>query len=376
MGISQKRFKIALLGMDPRSRKIVDMSLSQESADICDVVDLSVANVALLDLDGANHEADLQCIRRQHAQMPIIAISIKANEAKGMYFLRKPLSIPNFIDLLTQIYSAQQVKRAAGDGIATSKTANPKQKTAVIADILDRRGQRNVGKSASYAAADADFFDPNQFTLSYVQEAVSKSEKTQKQIVVQLWNDQTILVDAQHRKILTDVSISKMRAFGVAVIDNKLTKVKIKVADPTLKFDFSPRFNNALRVASVDEFIWQLAIITARGRIPKFLSGSVALDLQKPVYIKEWPNFTRLDAIPHAIPTVAYWIRQPTPLGKLASLLSVDEKHINGLFFACHSIGIAGQARQKSDRIFESAPATKHKHRSLFGAIIDHLKGK
>ena len=382
--MNKSQIKIALLGMDERSKRLIKITLVQNSAHLCEVVDLPMAEMVLVDMDSKSYREELQQCRKTNATMPVIAMSIKPLDSTDMYFLRKPLSIPSLMTLMQQISSAKTLQKAAGDGISTQlkpdqKPAQQKpeqQKTSKVADILARRSKSKKHNENTYAEAENIFFDPSQYTIAYVLKAIEKSHKSNKQIVVQLWGDKTILVDAQHGKILTDVSSSQMRPFGVAAVNSSNTKVKIKTADPKLEFDFSPRFNNSIRVATIDEFVWNLAYITARGRIPKTLDDNNPFDLQSPVYIDQWPNFTRMDSIPHAIQIVAYWIQQPTTLSNLTKQLQVNEEFINGLFFACKCIGIAGQGSRQADGLLNGNVTAKHKNRSLFAAILVHLRGK
>jgi len=375
--------KIALLGMNKRSVTILKKFMEQTVSSFYEIVDISSAELAILDLDGTNQRNDLDFLQNNYSQLPVVAISIIPQDIKGLYFLRKPLSLQKFTELTQFICTQTCTQISVGDGISTSRSqcntiseGKDKQKIALVADGLTVRTQSKLLVSGSYANTDDMFFDPEEFTLAYVLKGIEKAKKTKKQVVIKMWDEKTILIDAAHGKILTDISTAKMRTLGVVVVDNKNSKVRIKTADLKLEFDFNPRFNCSIRVSTIDEFVWRLAYITCRGRLPKYLSEDVPFDLQQPVYINEWPNFTRMENIPHAISTVAFWIQQPIKIGRLSSLLNVSNKDINSLFFACFSIGIAGQAIRKSDSMVEMTHAKKHQHRGLFGSILNHLKGK
>ncbi len=122
----------------------------------------------------------------------------------------------------------------------------------------------------------------------------------------------------------------------------------------------------------IDQFLWKLAIRTARGRIP------AGTDLRAPVYLHHWPNLSRLLPIQHGLRIAALWTRHPVSLMEAGTVLNIPAKYLFSFYSAARAIGLIGhQARDEGSP--EPAPPPlpqQHEHQGLFRKILSRLRGR
>jgi hypothetical protein len=75
-------------------------------------------------------------------------------------------------------------------------------------------------------------------------------------------------------------------------------------------------------VRRLDDSLWRAGLITAAGRLP------IDLDLSRPVYLKYWPNLTRVAAIPNAARVAALWSARGASITETAQMLGVAQRHV------------------------------------------------
>jgi hypothetical protein len=120
----------------------------------------------------------------------------------------------------------------------------------------------------------------------------------------------------------------------------------------------------------VEAFIWKLALWTSKGRFP------VDIDPNLPVYLKHWPNFTRLMLIPEVMRMAALLIDSPRSPLEVARVLQVKPHYVFAFITACQSLGILAQAKRQSDNlVMPEAPKPSQKQ-SLFSKILHKLRGE
>lgn len=88
------------------------------------------------------------------------------------------------------------------------------------------------------------------------------------------------------------------------------------------------------RRVAADELMWQLALFTARGRIPDTLSA------EQPCLLNEMPDFERLLETPHARSISELWQSQRLSAQNIASMLGVPQRFVFSFFVAADAIGL------------------------------------
>ncbi len=88
------------------------------------------------------------------------------------------------------------------------------------------------------------------------------------------------------------------------------------------------------RKVAADELLWQLALFTARGRVPDTLSA------EQPKLLDEMPDFERLLETPHARSIAELWQSQRLSAQNIASMLGVPQRFVFSFFVAADAIGL------------------------------------
>lgn len=87
------------------------------------------------------------------------------------------------------------------------------------------------------------------------------------------------------------------------------------------------------RVAA-DELLWQLALFTARGRVPDSLSAEESL------LLKEAPDFERLLETPHARSIAELWQSQKLSARNVADMLGIPQRFVFSFLVAADAVGL------------------------------------
>lgn len=173
--------------------------------------------------------------------------------------------------------------------------------------------------------------------------------------------------------VKTQLSPQRVRAISAVQLANMLdTKVRIlneHESQPSLpKIPF-------------ENFFWLVALSTARGRVP------LGTNLHTPVSLKQWPNFTRLETIPHAMRISALWLQQPMGLLETATQLSIPQRYVFAFYSAAHAIGIASitpattpkgtqshaQTTNNSTQPITNPSDTPKERKSFLGKLLNRL---
>lgn len=213
---------------------------------------------------------------------------------------------------------------------------------------------------------DESFFDPDAHMIGLVLKGISKGEETGAIAKLACLLDRSIYIDARNKLVSSNLKDIHMRQISIAPLgkgesglDTELEMIESKSLKELSGSEGS--------ICSLETFVWELAILTSKGRAP------IGTSIDQPTYLMQWPNFTRLMQIPNDMKVAAYWLRLPSSLLDLSSNLNVPINDIQLLYSAASLTGLAGIGKRKSDYMLRPGKPEKHKNRSLFGSIIDRL---
>ncbi|MFZ2162099.1 MAG: hypothetical protein WAW02_07775 [Sideroxyarcus sp.] len=103
--------------------------------------------------------------------------------------------------------------------------------------------------------------------------------------------------------------------------------------------------DNLLLQTDLEAFLWKLALYTYGGYLPK------GIDVNKPVYLKYWPNLTRLEPTPDAMRIASLLCRQPVALAFIVRILNIPQRHVFNFYAAANAAGYAGPAIREVDNM-------------------------
>lgn len=120
-------------------------------------------------------------------------------------------------------------------------------------------------------------------------------------------------------------------------------------------------------VQPLEGLLWKLAVWTYRGRLP---SDAPVRDR---VYLRHWPNLTRLLAVPDAPRIAALLAQQPMQLGRVAEALRIPQRHVFAFYAAAAAIGLAGVARRQADHLLAQQAPPPDGRRDLLDRVARRL---
>ena len=97
--------------------------------------------------------------------------------------------------------------------------------------------------------------------------------------------------------------------------------------------------------------LWQLAIWSSQGRLPAGIGADT------PLRLRQWPNLTRLQALPDATRLSALLTKTPATLRIMVRLLRVEPEHACDFLAATHAIGLLDwRSDAPALKVISSAP--------------------
>ncbi|NOQ17126.1 MAG: hypothetical protein GQ581_08710 [Methyloprofundus sp.] len=226
-----------------------------------------------------------------------------------------------------------------------------------------------------------DFSDPKQWAIAsynpkhYYQGYVQSTVKIafEKSIAVKLnsaWKP-LILLPRSH-EILLDADDKQLRAFaGVNVKSMPISTTKImsivpvNIAEEAISTDLE-------KFQDLNSFLWKLACWTSKGRY------IAALDLERPIYLTQWPNFTRLVVTPHAMRIASLLVAEPRAIPDIVQVLKIKPQYVFIFISAAYTIGILEQINNQDKAVTMedsvSPVRKKAQKKGLLNRILNKLR--
>jgi len=394
--------QVALYGMDERTYKMMSQYFQGPCKGMAIVVDESEAEIDLLDADHIKAKELLDQLHAKTPPKPLILLSLEELHIEGTIYVKKPVETPLLIAAMKQ---AQ--KNILGDA---KKTVTPKPKltesdkepeppepihTEVIearkpaaTKHIDKEEKKKVSKhrtakdltEGSFSTyignvEGVDFSDPEQvlkasynpkdFFLGYVRSAL-KVCRAKNRILKLNSGWKPLIIFPNTHEIWLDAEDKQLRAFSGLTIKNNGAK---SMSLSPVAANFSSLKEKMDGFYEMDHFLWKLAVWTSKGRYP------VELDINKPMYLKQWPNFTRLIVTPHALRIAALLIQGPRTAMSIANALNIKPQYVFVFISAANVLGLVGQAKRQVDELIAPPEVKPNKAKGLLSRILGRLRG-
>ena len=354
--------KVCLMEMDDRTRQSMTLVLSHRGDDAIVLSDVESADIAVLDLD---HENAPQAFRTIQARRPaLLAIGLTAKPDlvhADIEILRKPISASRLLEA---------IQKQAGHETPAAKVL-----AAGAAAALGARTEsaRRRPENTTALAHDKKTFDPGSYLLGTLMEAAVEAERRDAVAVISFYGDRVILTDPRNGVIRTNLSSSQARGFALSSMeaDAAAASATVGLQRPRVEYvtraDADSRYTGKTYSVPQEMFMWTLGAMTSRGRLSSTCSP------EERVYLRRWPNLTRISHTANEMRIVAYWVRQAISPQEIAAALGVSEREVFGVYTAACAAGLAGKARREADGIWEAPPVAEPRERGLFSSILDRL---
>jgi len=396
--------KVALHGMDERSCKVMGIYLQGPCKGIAVVVN-DDADIDIFNVDTVNAGKLLDEHLSKQPHKPIIVLSFQDRKHEKVLHVRKPITINDMIASLekarsllgksqkTLIHTFPSPDKSISDNKQLSDS-DKKTETTVPSrpikqtlkpfvtdageqkktyrhrpqiELIDKGFDAFIGNVPGI-----DVNDPKQFSIAtynpkdYFQSHVVSAYKVcqAKGKIRQLnsgWSP--LLIFPHSQEVWLDADDNKLRAFAGLTLNSLDIKISISPPDP----GSSSLTRGLEKFHDMDAFLWKLACWASKGRYPDFL------DIKRPVYLKSWPNFTRLLITPHALRISALLIQGPRTLPNVAEVLNIKPQYVFVFISAACALNLAGQARREVDELFQPPEIQPNKSQGLMSRIISQL---
>jgi hypothetical protein len=393
---NKKPLTVALHGMDDRSCKIMMMFLQGPCRGAAMVIDDDEADVDIFDGDTPTSKKLLSQHLEAERQKPTIVLSLHDFQYEGVLQIRKPVKTDAMLSalneakiLLANFAKNKGQKQAALATVEAEEEEEAESETQLLKTyVIDQDERKKTSKHQTAmrfdekgfqayigSLSDIDVNDPAQFANAsydpkdyfqgYIQSAFMVCRA--KGQIMQLQSGwKPIMIFPHTHEIWLDADDPQLRAFaGIKLNPSSASKMAISpVNAQTMGLGGSLD-----KFQSMDAFLWKLACWTSKGRYPHLI------DYSQPVYLKSWPNFTRLLITPHALRIAALLIQGPRTLTNVAKVLDIKPQYVFVFASAAYALGLMGQAKREADNLVQQPEVKIGKGQGLLSRIMNKLRG-
>ncbi|MBK8961332.1 MAG: hypothetical protein IPM80_23610 [Proteobacteria bacterium] len=376
-----------LLGANQRLRDTLAMVFHGPAKARCALAQGAQADAVIINLDGVGAEAEWARYRELHPRRPAIVLSLDAApQAHALAVVLKPVRIEQFLAALDAVDAALRAQAvaperdaeaapptlllptrdAAREAHGGAEVVAIDTPTEVLADAPRVAPHADAWRAVCGDAPDGDLDDPRHSAtrrchdgielLSVLQQALAIAHREQVTMDVCL-NDQPIArLELARAEVTRVISLQQWQALCGTALDG--AKLVSRRADGAVL---------AGEQCAIEALLWQTAAWSYRGRLP----ADTPLDQR--IYLRHWPNLTRLLPLPDACRIAALMVRHPMPLARVAEALRIPQRHVFAFHGAASAIGLMGVARREADHLLADEVPAPDSRRALLQGIARRL---
>ncbi len=396
--------RVSVLGMDQRTQTTFTYFLRGPCKNRAIVVSDESAEVYIIDVDGIHGKDLFVQERKKFPWRPIIVVSLASPDDPQAIFVRKPVKPVEMLAALEEarLILASPDSRGKESALEGSKEKDPPDPDIGSTETVVVKRSRNSNKQihgsahstamllddqsySKFVGTVADI-DPNiqeqvlaahyqrkDYLQAYVQSAIKLANSKNRILTLNCgWKPITIFPHT--REIWVDSDDKQLRAFcvlpirSISNIDMSDAKSGSGISVTAVNHSEESQSHDPERFQSMDAFLWKLALWTSNGRVP------AGIELSYPVYLRVWPNLSRLVVIPHALRIAALLIEKPRSLLDVAATLRIPQQYVFSFFSGAYALGIAGQARRTVDIAVAPRPLKATENCGLLQKIMSRLR--
>lgn len=210
-------------------------------------------------------------------------------------------------------------------------------------------GTREDASPADLASSSALRYDPNQYLIAALKEAYLVSAKWRVPTQFDL-PEGAVVVDTLQNHVYLGFDPAKLsQLYGQRM--TKRPKTRVVSAGDFAKM--RPRFESSGAVLRADSLLWRAAMETAGGRLP------TGVNPDKPVYLKHWPNMTRLQRTPHSLRIAAAWAIKGASISETARVLQIPQRYIFAFYNAALELDLVTEDGSHIHRAKRKGPGNR-----------------
>lgn len=376
--MAQESTKVALVGVETRSRRILERIITSAETPRCTIVASDEADVLVVDRDGHLPEAELLALY-EGARQPVIVLSETPVRGPNLTWVLKPVQARVLLQSIWKLGRQQRrhVQRRRRESLLAGSRrvrrevdfqlgTRPPVQTAALAARASRRDEEEPSccgafPESLYLSAQLPAvlrYDPQAHLQSVVQALIDESRKRDRAVVLRGLGRDLVAFDGG-RLVATELSDLQLRRLAGEPIDRRML-VFLLLRESAIDMAALRR-----RAVSSESLLWKSALWSSQGRLP------VGTDLDTPVSIAAWPNLTRLELFPHAVQLAALWHRQAISPRATAALLDISYRYVFTFYSTCLQLGLI---REHSRPVVFQQQHERQADRGLLGKMVNYLR--
>ncbi|OUD12334.1 hypothetical protein [Thioflexithrix psekupsensis] len=368
---NKKVISVAAVGMDQQGRQLLMMVFSGPAKGHYQLIDaVEKADMVIFDRDHWQADKLWQHYREQHPHLPTIIFSLTPLESHDIV-VQKPLSVAN---LLNALKKAEQMPTTT----SISTVAAEKNKVRLATDIAVETREEAFHEFCGHAPDISPDNSVENHRLFYQPEKYLQGCLQQQLLLAKKKTDiNGILFTNLSEPLILLPKLNKV-CYGAGFNDSKLhTMASLPMQCHPSRIEHFGQTQTELYLkqhrlieSSLELLLWKMSLWTARGRLPQ------DTDLNSPIVLTRWPNFTRLVVTPYALQIAALWMEKPLSLLATGELLQIYQRYVFSFYSAAHSIGLASAENGNNhyNNRHNNQPA-QHQKRGLLRRLLAHITG-
>lgn len=384
----EKALQTAVFGMDSKAFKTFEFAMQKMGDGLATFVNEDASEAAIFNLDNPETQLQLDKYRKSYPENAIIILSVKDLSRTDCIFVKKPFNMDGLLAAIRKAQkqklewisrkNSQSMSKVGASSVRVEKKTE--RKLSPITPVVDFQAEKNKDRKFCGAAADIDLSDAKQRqdifysaeeSLQGKLQMANDQGKQKKQaiiVTIKFENDvETITLLPRINKVITaldDKKLSYLCTVPLYCLEIKLFRQNMEKSRDLEGHAIKSHGQ------SIEALLWKIALWTSRGRIP------LGVNINAPIYLKRWPNFTRLHVTPGAFSIAALLHDKPMSLLLLIKLLSIPQRYVFAFYSGAIALGLVGFKKPGKE---EAQPIEKDRHehyphRKLFGLIMQKLK--
>lgn len=334
---------IGLLGIAGQTRLILETVIGQQAKGRYRLVAGEAPQLAIIDLDVEDADRLWADLRSRYPDLPTLAMSAKGETRLGAVTVKKPVSPQRMLEALDGLVRASGVGGAAIAGSSTAlrlgggvRADITRATTAALDETLEDSAA--CGEAADF---ELDVHKPPAAIFYSADHRLQDACRQAMQMARQTGHNHLFAIDGllhplaflpvQDGQVVTQLSWKHLRSFCLLPLAG--------VSNAIIPLNGLPHDLEALPRVPYEQFMWEVALWTSRGRLPE------GTPLDVPLRFKHWPNFTRQLETPHAMRLAACWSAHPYSLARIIQMLGIPQRYVFGFFSAANAAGLVEWCR-------------------------------
>ncbi|WP_020394216.1 hypothetical protein [Thiolinea disciformis] len=233
---------------------------------------------------------------------------------------------------------------------------------------LEQRWRQLCGSRAdihpSQWRTSALLYNTDQLLQHNLKEALKLARSSNQPVQLKIDLKDSIVLLPQTQQALTSLDIYSERFSDLCTQTLQAGRVQMYIPDVTEIERLPAHLKNYSY--DLEALIWTLSLLSSNGRIPQ------SANLDQRMILTYWPNFTRLEFIPHAMRLAAAWQQRAGTAFEIAQGLNIPQRYIFAFYNATTMLDLL-VAAQETTEVKESD--TPKKNRGLFSRLLKRLLG-